>query len=65
LYIKSKPRKYGIRVWLPAHAKNFDAYTMYIYTGKTLEAREKKQGLRIISGAVCHMYGTGRGVHRR
>ena len=28
VFIKSKQGKYGVRVWVPAHAKNFYAYTM-------------------------------------
>jgi hypothetical protein len=62
VFIKLKPGKYGIRVWVPAQSKNFYAHTMYVYTGKTDEAMEKKQGFRIVSCVVCYMYGTGRGV---
>lgn len=34
---------------------------MQVYTGKSGEAREKKQGLQAVTDMACHMYGTGRG----
>ena len=62
MFIKSKPVMYGIKVWVAADAKNFYAYNMHVYTGKTDGAREKKQGLQIVKGTVCHTYGSGTGV---
>jgi hypothetical protein len=61
-FIKSKPVKYGTKVWVAAVAKNFYSYNMQVYTGKTDGTREKKQDLRVDKGMVCHMYGTRRGV---
>jgi len=58
MFIKSKPVKYGIKVWVAADAKSFYAYDMQLYTGKTDGAREKKQALRVVKGMVCHIYGS-------
>jgi len=62
MFIKSRLVKYGIKVWVAADAKNFYAYNMQVYTGKTDGAREK-QGLRVVKGTVCHTCGTGTGVN--
>jgi len=59
MFIKSKPVKYGIKVWVAANAKNFYTYNMQAYTGKTDGPREKKKGLRVVKGMVCHTYGSG------
>jgi hypothetical protein len=45
VFIKSKPRKYGIKIGVTADTKHFYAYNMQVYTEKTDGAREKKQGL--------------------
>jgi hypothetical protein len=34
-FIKSKPVKYGIKVWVSAVANNFYVYNIQVYTGKT------------------------------
>jgi len=43
--IKSKLRKYGIKIRVTADTKYFYAYNMQVQTDKTDGAREKKQGL--------------------
>jgi hypothetical protein len=63
MFIKSKPVKYGIKVWVAADAKNFYAYDMQVYTGKTDGTREKKQGLQVVKVMVCHTYGSKSGVN--
>ena len=45
MFIKSKPGKYGIKLWVAADAKNFYACNIQVHTGKSGEVREKKQGL--------------------
>jgi len=62
MFIKSKPGKCGIKLWVAADKKNFYACNMQVYTGKSGGVREKKQGLRVVTDTVCHMYGTRRGV---
>ena len=60
MFIKSKPGKFGIKLWVAAKAKNFYACNIQVYTGKSGGVREKKQGLRVVK--ICHMYGIRRGV---
>jgi hypothetical protein len=50
MFINSKPRKCGIKVRVAADAKSFYASNMQVYTGKAIEAGEKKQGLRAVKG---------------
>jgi len=45
MFIKSKPGKYGIKLWVAADAKNFYACNMQVLTGKSGEVRKKKHGL--------------------
>jgi hypothetical protein len=47
VFIKSKPRKYGLKLWVAADAKNFYACSMQVYSGKS-GVREKKQGVRVV-----------------
>jgi len=58
VFIKSKPGKYGMKLWVAADAKNFYACSMQVYAGKSGGVREKKQDLQVIKDMVCHMYGT-------
>ena len=44
-FIKSKPGKYGIKLWVAADAKNFYACNVQLYTCKSGGVKEKKQGL--------------------
>jgi len=60
--MKSKPVKYGIKLWVAADAKTFHAYDTQVYTGKTDRARETNKSLWVVRGAVRHMYGTRRCV---
>jgi hypothetical protein len=55
VFINPKPQKYVIKVRVAADAKNFYASNMQVYTGKTVEAREKKLGLQVVKGFVTHM----------
>ena len=43
--MKSKPVKYGIKLWVAADAKKFHAYDVQVYNGKTDRAREKNKRL--------------------
>ena len=49
--------KYGLLL-----RQSFHAYKMQLYIGRTDRARQKKQGLRVLKGMVCYVYGTRRGV---
>jgi hypothetical protein len=60
---KSKPGKYGIKLWVVTDAKNFYACNMQVHTGKSGGLRVKKQDLWVVKDMVCNMYGAGRGVN--
>jgi hypothetical protein len=45
VFIKSKPGKYGIKLWVAADAKNFYACNIQVYTGESDGVRVKKQDL--------------------
>ena len=62
MFIKSKPGKYGIKLWIAADAKNCYACNMQVYTGKHGGVREKKKGLQVLKYMICHINGTRRGV---
>jgi len=62
LFVKSKPGKYGIKLWVAADAKNFYACNMQVIHWQEWWIREKKQDFRVVKYMVCHTYGTGRGV---
>ena len=49
MFIKSKPGKCGIKLWVAADAKNFCACNMQVYTGKNDGVREKKQDLQVVT----------------
>lgn len=55
MFINSKPQKYGIKVRVADGAKSFYASNLLVYTGKIIEAREKKQGLRVVKGSLTCM----------
>jgi len=61
-FIKSKPGKYGFKLWVAADAQNFYTCDMQVNTGKSDGVRDKKQGLQIVKDMVCHRYRTGKGV---
>jgi len=54
--MKSKPVKYGIKLWVAADAEKFHAYDAQVYTGKTDRAREKNKGISGCQRSVT--YGT-------
>jgi hypothetical protein len=55
LFINSKPQKCVIKVRVADDAKSFCASNLLVYTGKTVEAREKKQGLPVVKGSLTRM----------
>lgn len=63
-YMKSKPAKYGIKIWW-----NCDALSSYplrgqVYLGKQPgQDRETNQGARVVKDLVQPWYGTGRNVN--
>jgi hypothetical protein len=45
VFIKSKPIRYGIKLWVADEPNTFYACNMQVYTGKNDGVRQKEQGL--------------------
>jgi len=52
VFIKSKPGKYGIKLWVADDANTFYACNMQVYTGKNDGVREKEQGFSVVKDMV-------------
>lgn len=62
-YIKSKPAKYGIKVWALCDSSTSYALNMQVYTGKRDgEPPEKNQGERVVRDMIEVIAGSGRNV---
>ena len=61
VYMKSKPDKYGIKIWTLCDTANSYAWNMQIYTGKVGKTVEKEQGKRVVLDMVNGL-GSGYGV---
>lgn len=62
VYMKSKPGKYGIKIWVCADAKNGYVCNLQVYTGMMNNQREINQGMRVVKELVSPYFGSGRGV---
>jgi hypothetical protein len=62
VYMKSKPAKYGIKIWVAADAGTAYICNMQIYTGMVNNKREVNQGNRVVMELVERQYGTNRGI---
>lgn len=47
VYIKSKPDKYGVKVWALCDSTNSYCWNLQVYTGMTNNTPEKEQGINI------------------
>jgi hypothetical protein len=62
-YMKSKPAKYGIKVWAAADVKMSYLYNLQVYTGKLPgNAPEKNLGHHVVCDLMEPLFGNGRGV---
>lgn len=62
-FIKSKPARYGIKIWAAADVKTSYLCNLQVYTGKGPGAKaEVNQGFRVVSDLVQPFHGTGRGI---
>jgi hypothetical protein len=62
-YIKSKPAKYGVKLWALCDSATSYALNMQVYTGKKAGERpEKNQGERVVREMIEVIKGTGRNV---
>ncbi|KAG5873787.1 hypothetical protein JTB14_024103 [Gonioctena quinquepunctata] len=62
VYMKSKPGRYGIKIWVCADSKTGYVLNSQIYTGMIDGQREKDQGKRVGFDLVRPYYGTCRGL---
>ena len=63
-YIKSKPAKYGIKIWWNCDAVSSYPLNGQVYLGKQAnQAREVNQGARVVKDMVRPWFGTGRNVN--
>ena len=62
-YMKSKPAKYGIKVWAAADVKTSYLYNLQVYTGKLPgNAPEINLGHCVVCDLMETLFGTGRGM---
>ncbi|XP_050300607.1 piggyBac transposable element-derived protein 1-like [Anthonomus grandis grandis] len=61
VYMKSKPDKYGLKIWAMADSKNSYSINLQVYLGKINNKPEKNQGERVLLDLVEPL-GTGYGV---
>jgi hypothetical protein len=61
--MKSKPAKYGIKIWVSADVNTYCTHNMWMYTGKKEgEPQEQNQSMRVVRDLEFPLFGTGRGV---
>ena len=59
--MKSKPAKYGIKLWALCDSSTSFALNMQVYTGKRAgEPPEKNQGERVVRDLIEVIKGSGR-----
>ena len=61
-YIKSKPGRYGIKIWAICDSKSSYAWKMEIYAGKKSGSREVNQGERVVLSLTEEIEKSGRNV---
>jgi len=62
-YMKSKPAKYGIKIWAAADVKTSYLCNLQVYNGKLPgNAPQKNLGHRVVCDLMEPLFGTGRGV---
>ncbi|XP_031328259.1 piggyBac transposable element-derived protein 4-like [Photinus pyralis] len=61
VYMKSKPDKYGIKIWALADCETAYTVNMQVYLGKIGNKPEKGQGQRVVLDMVSHL-GQGYGI---
>lgn len=61
VYMKSKPDKYGLKIWAAADSENAYTLNMQPYLGKVNNVREKNQGERVVLDLVGSL-GSGYGI---
>lgn len=62
VYMKSKPDKYGIKIWVVADSELHYALNSQVYLGKVGNNQEVGQGQRVVEDLSRIYYGTGRNI---
>ena len=62
VYIKSKPARYGLKLWVCADVKTSYILNIQPYTGKICGVKESRQGERVVKELVSTYFGSGHGV---
>lgn len=62
MYIKSKPGRFGMKLWVAADVETSYLLNIKPYTGKIVGNREINQAERVVTDLITPFYGTGRGV---
>ena len=62
VYIKSKPGRYGIKIWVCADSDTAYICNLQVYTGMKNNQREVNQGMRVVSELAAPYYNSGRGI---
>ena len=62
MYIKSKPGRYGIKLWAAADVETSYLLNIQPNTGKLSGNREINQAERVVTDLLTPFYGSGRGV---
>lgn len=62
VYMKSKPGRYGIKIWVAAESTTAYILNLQIYSGMVDNRREINQGNRVVMDMLQPQYGTNRGV---
>ena len=62
IYMKGKPQRYSMKVWVAADVKTSYLLNIQPYLGKVGGAREIKQGERVVKDLMEPYYGTCRGL---
>jgi len=62
MFIKSKPAKYGIKVWVLCDSETAYCGNAQVYTGKVGNIPEKGQGSRVVKDLASYIYESGRNI---
>ena len=62
IYMKSKPGRYGIKIWICADSQNAYVSNLQVYTGMRANRKEANQGQRVVMDLVKPYLGSGRGL---
>lgn len=62
VYMKNKPHKYGIKIWMMSDSESYYCYNAQVYLGQQPGGREVGQGQRVVLDLVQPIEGSGRNV---